>query len=138
MNAEPSTVQPSLLGRTILVIEDHRDSREMLAMWFRATGARVFAVDTLGEAQRRFDGYKPDLVVCDLKLPDGTGLEFLVWLRSRPRARGRDVPCIALTGFDRYLAEARAIGFDAFMRKPADLAKLCNTAAALLARAAGS
>jgi len=122
------------MGRRILVVEDHADSREMLATSFRLVGARVFAVGTLTEAQRGFDRYKPDLVVCDVKLPDGTGLDFVVWLRARRKDQGRDIPCLALTGFEPH-PPGRAIGFDAYMRKPVDLAKLCNVASALIGRA---
>src|SRR2546428_459162 len=97
-------------------------------------GPRVSAVGTLTEAQRGFDRYKPDLVVCDVKLPDGTGLDFVVWLRARRKDQGRDIPCLALTGFEPH-PPGRAIGFDAYMRKPVDLAKLCNVASALIGRA---
>jgi len=131
---KPSPIDSSLMGRRILVIEDHADSRDFLATSFRLVGARVYAVGTLTEAQRGFDRYQPDLVVSDVKLPDGTGLEFVVWLRARPRDQGRDIPCLALTGFEPHPA-GRAIGFDAYMRKPVDLAKLCNVASALIGRA---
>lgn len=132
---QPRPIQPSLLGRRILVVEDHADSRELLATSFRLVGARVLAVGSLAEAQRSFDRVTPELVVCDLNLPDGTGLDFAVWLRARPTGQGRDVPCVALTGFDQRFPPDRAIGFDAYMRKPADLAKLCNVASALIGRA---
>lgn len=130
----PPPIEPSFLGKAILVVEDHEDSRDLLATSFRLIGARVFAVGSLNEAQRAFARYTPDLVVCDLKLPDGTGLEFVVWLRALTKSRGRDVPCIALTGFEQRFPEASAVGFDAYLRKPVDLARLCNIASRLVAR----
>ena len=130
----PRPIEASLLGRRILVVEDHADSRELLETSFRLVGARVLGVDGVAEAQRGYDRFRPELVVCDLNLRDGTGLEFAVWLRARPRERGRDTPCIALTGFDQHFPPHRAIGFDSYMRKPADLAKLCNLASTLIAR----
>jgi len=132
--SKPQPVE-RLLGRRILVVEDHADSRELLVTSFRLIGARVLAVDSVLEPQRGVDRLKPELIVCDLKLPDGTGLDFAVWLRARPKAQGRETPCIALTGFDQHFPPDRAIGFDAYMRKPVDLAKLCNTASALIGRA---
>src|SRR5260370_890330 len=62
-----------LFGRAILVIEDHPDSREMLATALRLVGAHVFVVANLKEAQLQLDLYLPSLIVCDLRLPDGTG-----------------------------------------------------------------
>ena len=130
----PPPIDPSFMGKAILVVEDHEDSRDLLATSFRLIGSRVFAVGSLTEAQRAFARHTPDLVVCDLKLPDGTGLEFVVWVRALAKGRGRDVPCIALTGFEQRFPEARAIGFDAYLRKPVDLARLCNIASSLVAR----
>ena len=127
-------IDANLLGRRILVVEDHLDSRELLETSFRLVGARVLAVGSVGDAQRGIDRFKPELVVCDLKLPDGTGLDFVVWLRARPRGQGGRTPCIALTAFDRQFPADRAVGFDAYMQKPADLARLCNIASALLGR----
>src|SRR5205809_2358003 len=83
----PRPIEPSLLGRRILVVEDHPDSRDLLTTSFRLVGARVLAVGSLAEAQRGVDRFRPELVVCDLKLPDGTGLDFAVWLRARAKVR---------------------------------------------------
>ena len=130
----PPPIDPSFMGKAILVVEDHEDSRDLLATSFRLIGARVFAAGNLIEAQRAFARHTPDLVVCDLKLPDGTGLEFVVWVRAVTKSRGRNIPCIALTGFEQRFPEARAIGFDAYLRKPVDLARLCNIASSLVAR----
>ena len=129
----PRPIEPSLLGRRILVVEDHPDSRDLLTTSFRLIGARVLGAASVAEAQRGVERFRPELVVCDLKLQDGTGLDFAVWLRARPKGQGRDTPCVALTGFDQHFPPDRAIGFDAYMRKPADLAKLCNIAASLIA-----
>jgi len=97
---KPSPIDSSLMGRRILVIEDHADSRDFLATSFRLVGARVYAVGTLTEASARLRPVPADLVVSDVKLPDGTGLEFVVWLRARRKDQGRDIPCLALTGFE--------------------------------------
>ena len=132
--SNPRPIEPSLLGRRILVVEDHPDSRDLLTSSFRLIGARVLGAASVAEAQRGVERFRPELVVCDLKLQDGTGLDFAVWLRARPKGQGRDTPCVALTGFDQHFPPDRAIGFDAYMRKPADLAKLCNIAASLIAR----
>ena len=128
----PRPIDPSFMGKAILVVEDHEDSRDLLAMSFRLIGARVFAVGSLTDAQRAFARHTPDLVVCDLKLPDGTGLEFVVWVRALAKGRGRDVPCIALTGFEESYLETEA--FDAYLRKPVDLDRLCTTIQVVIAR----
>ena len=119
----------TLFGRTILVIEDHPDAREMLANALRLVGAQVFVGGSLKDAQRQLEMYRPNLIVCDLRLPDGTGTDFIRWLRVRDTEKGGAVPCIAVTG---YPIECPIEGFDGYMRKPIDLARLCSIATDLI------
>lgn len=125
----PPAGDQTLFGRAILVIEDHLDSREMLANALRLIGAHVFVVGTLKDAQRQLEMYLPSVIICDLRLPDGTGMDFIRWLRGRDKGKGGAIPCIAVTG---YPIEFPIQGFDGYMRKPIDLAKLCNMATDLI------
>ena len=128
----PSAPTRNLIGKTILVVDDHRDSRDLLASAFRVIGAHVFTADAIHEAQRQLALYQPNLIVSDLRFPDGiTGYDFLVWLRAQPGRVGK-VPCIAVTAYD-YAVAPNTMQFDAYMRKPIDLERLCTTAATLLA-----
>jgi DNA-binding response OmpR family regulator len=119
----------TLFGRAVLITEDHPDSREMLATGLRLVGAQVFVVANLKDAQRQLDMYLPSLIICDLRLPDGTGVDLVRWLRARDKKTGGAIPCIAVTG---YPVEFPIEGFDGHMRKPLDLAKLCNMAVDLI------
>ena len=56
----------------------------MLALTFRVAGSRVVTASTLSEAQRDVVVYRPDAVIADLRLMDGTGLDFIRWLRATP------------------------------------------------------
>jgi len=129
--ARPLSPDDSLFGRVILLIEDHADSAEWLAMSLRFVGARVFVVGSVKDAERQIQTYRPDLIICDVRLPDGTGTDFIRWLRRRDKRHGGAVPCIAVTAYD---VDFPLPGFNGFMRKPLDLAKLCNMAAQLLRR----
>jgi CheY-like chemotaxis protein len=120
----------SLFNRIILVVEDHADSRDLLATSLRFIGAKVFTVGNVKDAERQIETYRPDLVICDMRLPDGTGADFIRWLRARDKAHGGTIPVIAVTA---YNIDLPIPGFDGFMRKPIDIAKLCNMAAQLLA-----
>lgn len=119
----------TLARRTVLIVEDHKDSRDLLTTVLRSLRAHVVAVANIAEAERAIQFRRPDLVVCDMKLPDGTGLDFIKWLRLR-RA-GRDVPAMAITGWADHFPEKLAVGFDAYMQKPIDLDNFCTTAVAL-------
>jgi CheY-like chemotaxis protein len=88
----------------------------MLATALRLVGAQVFVVANLKEAQRQLDLYLPSLIVCDLRLPDGTGVDLVRWLRARDKKTGGAIPSIAVTG---YPVEFPIPGFDGYMRATA-------------------
>jgi CheY-like chemotaxis protein len=120
----------TLAGRTVLVIEDHRDSRDMLRQVLRSLHAHVLLARNIDEAERELSFERPHLIICDMKLPDGTGMDFVGWLRSQPK-RVKAIPCIAITGYERHFPANSVTGFDAYMRKPIDLDQFCNVAVAL-------
>jgi CheY-like chemotaxis protein len=127
-----STVKANLLNRTVLIVEDHKDSRDLLTTVLRSLKAHVVAVATIVDAEREIQFVRPHLIVCDINLPDGTGIDFIKWLRSL--RRGADVPAIAITGWEDRFPPTIADGFDAYMKKPIDVDKFCTVAVALAQR----
>ena len=103
-------------SRRILVVEDHLDSAEMLRIALESAGHRVEVAPNLSAALSRLDD-SWDLVVSDLGLPDGSGLDVARRGRALP---GRQPRMIALSGYgtdaDRRASEAA--GFDAHLVKP--------------------
>ena len=138
MSAYPQPAQapsdPTLAGRTVLVIEDHRDSRELLTQVLQSLRAHVLTAWNIEEAERELGFHRPHLIVCDMKLPDGTGLDLIRWLRASGHKKVRSTPCIAVTGYEQQFRANAATGFDAYMRKPIDLDKFCSVAVALARR----
>jgi CheY-like chemotaxis protein len=128
----PSPLNLTLAGRTVLVIEDHEDSRDLLTSVLQSLQAHVVAVSNIDGAERELSLLRPHLIVCDMKLPDGTGLDFIKWLRKN--RRGGMIPCIAITGRDDVFPATRTHGFDAYMQKPINLAKFSTVAVALAQR----
>jgi CheY-like chemotaxis protein len=126
----PLLSNPTLSGRVVLVIEDHPDSLQLLETVFHSLRARVVSARSIEEAEQQLSRSRPHLIVCDMRLPDGSGVEFIRWLRAQSPRLGR-VPCIAITGWERVFPPERATGFDAYMRKPLDLDRFCDVAVAL-------
>jgi len=120
---------PTLAGRTVLVIEDHEDSRELLRLILRSVRANVVVARDIAEAERAAVFHRPHLIVCDMKLPDGTGTDFIGWLRAQPKVK--TTPCMAITGFEQHFPANSATGFDAYMRKPISIDRFCSVAVAL-------
>lgn len=83
-------------GAVILHLDDDRDIRELVATALAALG-EVLSAESLTEARRLLQERRPDLVVLDLELRDGSGLDFLEDLRNAP---GQPIPVIVFSAQD--------------------------------------
>jgi CheY-like chemotaxis protein len=122
-----------LAGRTVLVVEDHADSRRLFVQMLDALGARVLEAADGELALAVLEQERPDLVLCDLRMPVVDGLEFTVTVRQD--ARFRELPVIAVTAYGDngdYLATWDA-GFDAHLVKPIEIQNLAMAIARALA-----
>lgn len=112
----------------VLLVEDFSDARESIKIALQRDGAQVVEAANAAEA---FDAVRatppPDVIVCDIGLPDEDGLAFLRRVRALPGAAGR-IPAAALTawGLDEDRARATDAGFDAYVVKPTDPANLAG------------
>jgi len=113
---------------SILLVEDHVDTLNLLARLLRRDGHTVDAAPTVRDALRLADGRRHDLVISDIGLPDGTGLDLLSELRMV-----YDVPAIALTGYgeEHYADLCTAAGFITRMVKPITYERLVQAITAL-------
>ena len=106
-----------LLGLTVLVVEDSRFACEAMRLLCLRSGARIRRADCLRSARRHLMSYRPTVVIVDLGLPDGSGLDLISEIAAgRPR-----VPALLATSGDEGAAEAAlAAGADAFLPKPVE------------------
>jgi CheY-like chemotaxis protein len=118
--------------RTILVADDNRLSRELVRDIFARPDCRVVEAANGQEVIDRLDAASPDLVLLDLEMPVKDGWAALVEIRNHPRFS--DVPVMALTAKAMLLDRdrIRTAGFDAYVTKPIDIAKLRERVDALL------
>ncbi|MFQ5409585.1 MAG: sigma-54-dependent transcriptional regulator [Anaerolineales bacterium] len=107
---------------TVLIVEDEPTPRQFLEKILVELDYEVIAVENLALAQEQIDADAAEIVLLDVKLPDGNGLALLEQLsRVRP-----EMPVIVLTGFgDIDMAvEAIHIGAADFIGKPVDAKRL--------------
>jgi PAS domain S-box-containing protein len=124
-------VWPSVLsGRTVLVVEDHDDARELIVGVLEGAGARVLAASTVRQAVDRAVAVRPDVLVADLGLPDGDGYTLL----ARIREISPGIPALALTAYARAADRDRvlAAGFQRHVVKPVDPQQLLELIAGCL------
>jgi len=130
-----SKTLPTLTDLTILIIDDQPYTRDVVAGILRHTGAAVHTASSVREALPLFRRIEPDVVVCDIAMPEEDGYVFLREVRGRPDAR-RSTPILALTAFGRPEDRLLALnaGFDSYLKKPVDPAELAETVQQLAAR----
>jgi CheY-like chemotaxis protein len=111
-------------GRSLLLVEDDDDTRTVLTFMLEAEGARVEAAGRGEEAVLLAARIRPDIVLCDIGLPDIDGMEVARRLRAREGLAS--VRLIALTGYGQAedVRQAIAAGFDAHITKPVNLDQL--------------
>lgn len=110
----PSAEQP-LAGLTLLVIEDSRFASEAVRLLCLKSGARIRRADSLGSAQRHLSVYLPSVVIVDLGLPDGSGIDLI---RRLAHATTRIPVILATSGDDRLFVDAMDAGADGVLTKP--------------------
>jgi DNA-binding response OmpR family regulator len=127
---------------SLLLVEDDDATRSFLADNLRADGFKVAAATGAGEGLRAIEVRRPGLVLLDLMLEDGNGLDLLDRVRSADGLASRldpALPVIVLTGrtgeADRVRTFAR--GADDYVAKPFVYGELLGRIRALLRRANG-
>ena len=115
----PARAVASLTGVTILLVEDSRFCSEAVRLMALRSGARLRRADSIAAAHRHLRMYQPDVVIVDLGLPDGTGLDLIAALGGGDDQR----PVVVATSGDTSgAAEAAALkaGASCFLAKPVE------------------
>ncbi len=134
---EPSPSLQSLSGLRLLLVDDHVESRDPLAVLLLQAGAVVDVLSSGEEAVRvikrsAFGAERPDLLICDIAMPGQDGYETLKLIRDFERGNGLPaMPAIALTAFAQNEDRARALdaGFQTHIAKPVIVKELIATVA---------
>jgi CheY-like chemotaxis protein len=105
----------------LLLIEDHDDTARTLSRLLEKRGFGVKVASSVARGLETLQQDQFDLLLCDLGLPDGTGIDFIEKVRAR-----QQTPAIALTGYGMQedVERAQKAGFDAHLTKPVNLQKL--------------
>jgi CheY-like chemotaxis protein len=110
-DGEPDRVQ-------ILLVEDHADTARTMAGLLKTIGYEVRTADSVAAALQAAQAEPFDLLISDIGLPDGSGLDLMRQLRARLSARGI---CLSGFGMDEDIARSLDAGFAEHLTKPVDL-----------------
>lgn len=117
----PATPAGQSIPRKVLLVEDHADTATVITLLLKKFGHTVSAAGTVAAGLAAFDAGEFDVVLSDLGLPDGSGIDFVARLRERSA-----VPAVALTGYGMEEDVKRCLdaGFNAHLTKPVNFAEL--------------
>ena len=74
---------PIIENVDILIVDDEASLRDFLEIVFQEDGWRVQTAATLAEARQSLQKSEPDLVLCDLMVPDGSGIDLLREIKEK-------------------------------------------------------
>lgn len=103
----------------ILVVDDEPDLRTLYELTLLREGYRVETAGTVQEARQLLDAHPFDVVITDMRLPDGMGLELLASLQTQKRLER----CVVITAYgsaENAVSSFKAGAFD-YLTKPVDL-----------------
>lgn len=125
-----------LKGLRVLIVDDHRDTREMLAVVLKMNEAQVKAAASADEALEALKTWRPDVLVSDIGMPDEDGYSLIRKIRNLGLEEVAHVPAIALTGYAgaEEGGQALSAGFQVHLPKPVEPSSLVNTIAHLCGR----
>jgi CheY-like chemotaxis protein len=112
---------------TILLVEDHDDSRDAFGQILASLGHRVLLAANGRDALQVVASVRPDLVLCDLRMPGMDGFEFMAALRAQGKL---PLTVIAVTGSvpePATLSRLQAAGFADHLTKPLDYDVIVGT-----------
>jgi nitrogen-specific signal transduction histidine kinase len=112
------------LGCTVLLVEDHNDTRRIMTRLLTRMGCQVKSASTAAEAMTIAREQRLDLIISDIGLPDLSGLDLMRQLKARHGLRG-----IALSGYgmEEDLQRSKDAGFETHLTKPINLQTLEET-----------
>ncbi|OWK28479.1 response regulator [Sphingomonas mucosissima] len=123
------------MSELILIVEDDRDIADLLIAYARRAGFRTSWAANVGDAVQLHAQMRPALVMLDIGLPDGDGIDVLTAIRRRD-----DTPIIMITAVDDDVTKLMSfrVGADDYVMKPFNPSEVIERARAVLRRVQGA
>jgi CheY-like chemotaxis protein len=129
---------PSLQALRVLIVDDDRDTLEVVKQLLEQAGADVTAAASAEEALEELRRAPPDVLLSDIGMPGQDGYELIRRVRQLAPEQGGRVPAAALTAFahGEHRQQALSAGFQLYLPKPIEPSELTAAVARLAGRTA--
>lgn len=128
----PASIEtPALDNLRVLLVDDDRDTLQVISVSLVDAKANVQTAASVAEAMDIIKWFRPHVLVSDLAMPDEDGYSLIGKVRALEEETLRGIPTVALTSFVRIEDRTRALsaGFDMFVPKPVQPNELIITIA---------
>jgi two-component system, cell cycle response regulator DivK len=116
----------------VLVVDDHELNLKLLQHVLEYEGHEVVVADSLAAAERAFAQAKPALIVLDVQLPDGDGLDLARRVKAMPQGESCAIVACTADAMKGDRERALAAGCDAYVSKPIDTRAFAALVASML------
>ncbi|MBD2106312.1 PAS domain S-box protein [Nodosilinea sp. FACHB-13] len=132
--AEPLKKATDLTGLQVLVVDDEADMRELASFVLTQAGAEVAVAASALQALGQLNQSVPDLLLCDIGMPEMNGYALIQQIRKRRHDQGGNIPAIALTAYAGEINQQHALaaGFQLHLAKPIEPDLLVSAIATLV------
>ena len=122
-------MEPTARGARILMVDDHEDTSRAMKRLLEKMGYEVRVANSVESALGVADAAPFDLLISDIGLPDGSGLDLMRQLLGKRPVKG-----IALSGYnlEEDVRRSKEAGFAEHLAKPVDFGALAETIRSLL------
>jgi CheY-like chemotaxis protein len=112
-------MEKPLVGLRILLVEDDPDTRMLMSVMLRLSGANVSAVRSASEARETLRVQDFDLLLSDIRMPEEDGWDLIQKVRALESEKST-MPALAVSAFNTREDQARSLaaGFQAHLAKP--------------------
>ena len=107
-----------MTAKKVLIVEDDGDLREFVAGLLQAAGFRTVEAASMAEAIEIASAELPDLILLDLTLPDGDGLQVFRHLREQAQTAAIAIIVVSARNRDRDIVQALELGAEDYVTKP--------------------
>lgn len=133
---DAETEPASLENLHILVVDDERDTLDLVTMDLTQHGANVTGVTSAAEALKTLEKSHFDLMISDIAMPEADGYDLIRQVRRLEAGKENKLPAVALTAHARVQDRMRAImaGYNTHVAKPVEANELVTVVASLTGR----
>lgn len=113
------------MKKSIYLVEDDKEIRELIRLVLEPLDVEISFFETVTDFKKQFGVLKPDLLVLDVMLPDGSGVDICESVKSCSETA--DIPVLIMSAVEQNRISAETCHADGFIAKPFDIVSFSDT-----------